>query len=95
MVHSSQKLGLDGCVDVVLGGSREAVRRCAASSASHGERPSRLFSQLVAEKSNPAGDHGSSEELVNVRNRPESWLYRSCNLPPRPKLLAKISQKIY
>ena len=42
MVHSFQKLGLDGCVDVVLGGSREAVRRCAASSASHGERPSRL-----------------------------------------------------
>ena len=37
------------------------------------------WAKLRALEGRPTGEYGSSEELVHVRNRPESRLYRGCN----------------
>ena len=48
------------------------------------ERPARKAERTAAcavlnKKGRPTGEYGSSEELVHVRNRLESRLYRGCN----------------
>ena len=46
---------------------------------SPGARAARLSGVCVAKEQPRTGDPGSSEELVHVRNRSESRLYRSGN----------------